>query len=616
MDGFIDQRSALRFLACGSVDDGKSTLIGRLIADSMGLLDDQRAALEEDSRRFGTAGDGLDFALLLDGLEAEREQGITIDVAHRFFATPRRSFMVADTPGHQQFTRNMATGASNSELAVLLVDIRNGLVEQTKRHAAIVHLLGIRHVVVAVNKIDLVDFSERRFREVERAVDAFARPLGLSSVIVIPVSARHGDNVVKRSPRTPWYDGHSLLTCLETIDVHADGGDAPLRFPVQWVNRPDASFRGFAGTVMSGQVSVGSAVAVAGSGRITRVERIVSFDGDLADATTGRAVTLTLADEIDVARGDLLIDPRRRPTVTRQFSADLVWLREASARPGQSFLLKVGTMTVPASLTRIVDRLDLEALGRSAGDELAFNAIGRVWIETAVPVAFDPYAENRATGGFILIDRTTLRTAAAGLAVENLAAATNVHPQIGQVTPARRAAMKGQRPLVLWLTGLPGAGKSTIADLVERKLVEHGRQTMLLDGDNLRQGINSDLGFDSASRVENVRRVGEIARLMTDAGLIAIVALVSPFRADRLRAASLLPAGSFVEIFVDTPIEVCRQRDTKGLHALADKGQLANLTGRGQPYEPPEQPALVLRTTELSAAEAADRVVALVLDRI
>ncbi|MBN9088320.1 MAG: adenylyl-sulfate kinase [Reyranella sp.] len=616
MDGFVDRRSTLRFLACGSVDDGKSTLIGRLIADSAGLLDDQRASLVEDSRRFGTTGDDMDFALLLDGLEAEREQGITIDVAHRFFSTPRRAFVVADTPGHRQLTRNMATGASTSELAVLLVDIRNGLVEQTRRHAAIAHLLGIRHVVVAVNKIDLVDFSEHRFREVERAVEAFAKPLALASLTVIPVSARHGDNVATRSARTPWYDGPSLLACLETIDVRPDNAGAPLRFPVQWVNRPDASFRGFAGTVMSGEVSVGAPVAVAGSGRITRVERIVSFDGDLPDAAAGRAVTLTLADEIDIARGDLLIDPRRRPTVTRQFAADLVWLAEAPAQPRQSLLLKIGTATVPATLTRIVDRLDLDSLGRTAGDDLALNAIGRVWIETTVPVAFDPYADNRATGGFILIDRATARTAAAGLAVENLAAATNVHPQIGQVTPARRAAMKGQRPLVLWLTGLPGAGKSTIADLVERKLVEHGRQTMLLDGDNLRQGINSDLGFDSASRAENVRRVGEIARLMADAGLIAIVALVSPFRADRLRAASLLPAGSFVEIFVDTPIEVCRQRDTKGLHALADKGRLANLTGRDQPYEPPEQPALVLKTTELSAQEAADRVVALVLDRV
>jgi len=615
MDG-LDQRSALRFLACGSVDDGKSTLIGRLIADSMGLLDDQRLSLEEDSRRFGTVGDGVDFALLLDGLEAEREQGITIDVAHRFFSTPRRAFVVADTPGHQQFTRNMATGASTAELAVLLVDIRKGLVEQTKRHTAIAVLLGIRHVVVAVNKIDLVDFSERRFREVERAFHAFAQPLALSSVTVIPVSARHGDNVVGGSVHTPWYHGPSLLTCLETIDVRADGDNAPLRFPVQWVNRPDASFRGFAGTVVSGRVSVGAPVAVASSGRMTRVERIVSFDGDLAEAPAGRAVTLTLADEIDIARGDLLIDPRRRPTVTRQFSADLVWLSETPARPRQSFLLKIGTTTVPASVTRIVNRLEVEAMQRTADDTLSLNAIGRVWIETAVPVAFDPYAENRSTGGFILIDRNTLRTAAAGMTVENLAAATNVHPQMSQVTPARRAAMKGQRPLVLWLTGLPGAGKSTIADLVERKLVEHGRQTMLLDGDNLRQGINSDLGFDSASRAENVRRVGEIAKLMTDAGLIAIVALVSPFRADRARAASLLPPGSFVEIFIDTPIEVCRQRDTKGLHALADKGRLSNLTGRDQPYEPPEQAALVLRTTELSAAEAADRVVALVLDRI
>jgi bifunctional enzyme CysN/CysC len=607
--------SALRFLTCGSVDDGKSTLIGRMIADCGGLLDDQLAGLEEDSRRFGAVGDGIDLALLLDGLEAEREQGITIDVAHRFFSTANRAFMVADTPGHQHFTRNMATGASTCDLAVLLVDIRNGLVEQTRRHAAIAALLGIRHLVVAVNKIDLVDFSERRFRCIEQAFEAFARPLALRSATVIPVSARHGDNVVRSSVRTPWYEGPTLLSYLEAIDVRADADTAALRFPVQWVNRPDASFRGFAGTVMSGRLRVGDPVAVAGSGRMTRVDRIVSFDGELEEAAAGRAVTLTLADEIDIARGDLLVDPRRRPTVTRHFSADLVWMREAPARAQQSFLLKIGTMTVPAAVIRIVDCLELEALRRVPADELHLNEIGRVWIETAMPVAFDPYAENRSTGGFILIDRATLQTSAAGMAVDNLAAATNVHPQIGQVTPAHRAAIKGQRPLVLWLTGLPGAGKSTIADLVERKLIEHGRQTMLLDGDNLRQGINSDLGFDSASRTENVRRVGEIAKLMVDAGLIVIVALVSPFRADRARAASLLPPGTFVEIFVDTPIEVCRQRDTKGLHALADKGRLPNLTGRGQPYEPPDQPALILETTELSADEAAHHIVALVLDR-
>jgi bifunctional enzyme CysN/CysC len=615
MHAEIDRRSVLRFLACGSVDDGKSTLIGRLIADSAGLLDDQRAALAADSRRFGTTGDDLDFALLLDGLEAEREQGITIDVAHRFFSTPHRAFVVADTPGHQQFTRNMATGASNADLAVLLVDIRNGIVEQTRRHAAIAALLGIRHLVVAVNKIDLVDFAERRFRSLESDFLVFALSLGLHDVTAIPVSARHGDNVVAASPRTPWYGGPTLLSHLEAVDVTGGSDGAPLRFPVQWVNRPDASFRGFAGTVVSGRLRVGDPVAVASSGRMTRVQRIVTFDGDLPEASAGRAVTLTLDQEIDISRGDLLIDPRRRPTVTRQFAADLVWMRDAEVRQGHAFLLKIGTAVAPATVTRIVDRLDLDTLQRAPADALGLNAIGRVWIETASPVAFDPYADNRPTGGFILIDRGSLHTAAAGLALENLSAATNVHPQTSQVTPARRAAMKGQRPLVLWLTGLPGAGKSTIADLVERKLVEHGRQTMLLDGDNLRQGINSDLGFDSASRTENVRRVGEIAKLMTDAGLIVIVALVSPFRADRARAASLLPAGSFVEIFVDTPMEVCRQRDTKGLHALADKGQLSNLTGRGQPYEPPERPALVVRTTELTADQAADRIVSLVLDQ-
>ncbi|MFI5029339.1 MAG: sulfate adenylyltransferase subunit 1, partial [Reyranellales bacterium] len=407
-----EQRSALRFLACGSVDDGKSTLIGRLIADSAGLPDDQLAALREDSRRFGTAGDKVDFALLLDGLEAEREQGITIDVAHRFFASPRRAFIVADTPGHQQLTRNMATGASNVDLAVLLVDARNGLVEQTRRHAAIAHVLGIRDVVLAINKMDLVDFSQRRFREIERAFAVFAQPWSLRSRLAVPISARDGDNVVRSSNRTPWYGGPSLLAHLEAIDVNGTDDTAPLRFPVQWVNRPDAVFRGFSGTVVSGKVKVGDPVVVAGTGRMTHVERIVSFDGDLAEAATGRAVTLTVSDEIDIARGDLLVDPRRRPTVTRQFAADLVTMREAPVQPRQSFLLKIGTTTVPASVTRIVDRLELDALSRAPSEELPFNSIGRVWIETAVPEAIDPDTENRATGGVGRRDRAEGRTAA------------------------------------------------------------------------------------------------------------------------------------------------------------------------------------------------------------
>ncbi|SKA41520.1 adenylylsulfate kinase, partial [Enhydrobacter aerosaccus] len=487
--------------------------------------------------------------------------------------------------------------------------------EQTRRHAAIVSLLGIRHVVLAVNKIDLVGFSEARFREIEAAFTAFAAPLAFHSAVAIPLSARLGDNVAERSARTPWYAGPSLLGHLETVETDTEAAGAPLRFPVQWVNRPDGEFRGFAGTVASGRVAVGDRVVVAASGQTTEIARIVTFDGDLPSAAAGRSVTLTLKDEVDVARGDVLADPRQRPTVTRRFAADLVWMDEAVASSGKRFLLKIGTATVPAVLSRVVDILDIESLQRQPATRLALNAIGRVEIETTVPVTFDPYTDHRGTGAFILIDRATLRTAAAGMVASGLDAARDVHRHAETVTPRLRADLKAQQPLVVWLTGLPGSGKSTIANLVERKLIEAGRQTMLLDGDNLRQGLNADLGFDAASRSENVRRVGEVAKLMADAGLIAIVALVSPFQADRTRAAALLPEGRFLEIFVDTPAEICQQRDPKGLYEKAGQGKVLNLTGRDQPYEPPEEPALILRTAELSADAAADAVVALVVER-
>lgn len=612
----LASRGELRFLTCGSVDDGKSTLIGRLVADATGLFEDQIKSLRDDSRRFGTNGDDIDFALLLDGLEAEREQGITIDVAYRFFSSAKRAFVVADTPGHQQYTRNMATGASNAELAVLLVDARRGLAEQTRRHAAIVSLLGIRHVVLAVNKIDLVAFDEKCFREIEAGFAAFAAPLAFASIVSIPLSARFGDNVATRSPRTPWYEGPALLDYLEKVETDHAGIDSAMRFPVQWVNRPDGEFRGFAGTIAGGQVSVGDTVVVANSGQATQVTRIVTFDGDLATARAGRSVTLTLADEIDISRGDVLGHPRDRPSVTRRLAADLIWMDGSPATSGQSFLLKIGTATVPAALSHISDMLVVETLDRQAATSLPLNAIGRVHIETARPVAFDPYAANRQTGSFILIDRTSFRTVAAGMIVESLDRATNVHHQAEAVTTSVREAVKDQKSLVVWFTGLPSSGKSTIANLVEAKLVALGLHTMLLDGDNLRQGLNADLGFDAAARSENVRRVGEVAKLMADAGLIAIVALVSPFRADRARAASLLPEGRFVEVFVDTPAEVCRQRDTKGLYAKASAGKVSNLTGRDQAYEPPIHPVLVLPTTELSPTEAADRVVELIMERI
>lgn len=610
-------RSELRFLACGSVDDGKSTLIGRLIGDSIGLLEDQMAALKVDSRRFGTVEgeDAVDYALLLDGLEAEREQGITIDVAYRFFATPRRSFIVADTPGHVQFTRNMATGASNAELAVLLVDARKGLLEQTRRHAIIVSLLGIRHVVVAVNKIDLVGFSEARFREIEAEFLAFARPLGFCSVKLIPVSALRGHNVVVRSHELKWHSGPTLLEYLETIETGGETREAPLRFPVQWINRPNGEFRGITGTIASGVLNVGDPVVVASSGQASTVSRIVTFDGDIERAGAGRAVTLVLADDLDIVRGDMLAEPQSRPVVTRRLSADLIWMSEAPARAGRSYLLKAGTTTVPATVAKVVDALDVDSLARSSQDDLGLNAIGRVWIETAHPIAFDPYSENRQTGSFILIDRATQSTVAAGMIVGSLDQATNVHHQPVDISPSMRAAMKGQQPLVVWLTGLPGAGKSTIANNLERRLVAAGRHTMLLDGDNLRQGLNADLGFDPPARLENVRRVGEVARILADAGLIVIVALVSPFRADRARAAALFDEGRFVEVFVDTPPEVCRARDVKGLYRKAQAGQITNFTGLGQAYEPPEQPALVVKAADMDADQAASIVFDLVMAR-
>jgi bifunctional enzyme CysN/CysC len=608
-------RGELRFLTCGSVDDGKSTLIGRLVHDAAGLLDDQVRTLRADSRRFGTSGDGhVDFALLLDGLEAEREQGITIDVAYRFFATPRRAFVVADTPGHLQYTRNMATGASNAELALLLVDARKGLLEQTRRHAAIVALLGIRHVVLAVNKIDLVGFSEARFRDIEAAFAAHAAPLGFRSIVAVPLSARFGDNVVRPSARTPWHAGPTLLDHLETVEPNATEEAAPLRFPVQWINRPHADFRGLCGTVASGRLAVGDRIVVAGSGRASEIARIVTFHGDLEAASTGRSVALTLKDDIDIVRGDVLAHPRTRPTVTRRFAADLVWMDDTTvAAAGQRFLLKIGAATVPATLSRVCGALDIDTLQPTAADVLELNALGRVEVETLTAIAIDAYADNRGTGCFILIDRASLRTLAAGMVRESLDAARNVHRHAETVTAAMRASLKAQQPLVVWLTGLPGSGKSTIANLAESRLAALGRHTMLLDGDNLRQGLNADLGFDPAARGENVRRVGEVAALLAEAGLIVLVALVSPFRADRARAASLLPEGRFLEVFVDAPPLVCSSRDPKGLYRKAERGELTGFTGRDQAYEPPEAPALVLPTAELSAADAAQRVVAAVM---
>ena len=610
-----ERKTLLRFLTCGSVDDGKSTLIGRLLWDSKLVFEDHAAALGRDSRKFGTTGEEVDLALLLDGLEAEREQGITIDVAYRFFATDRRKFIVADTPGHEQYTRNMATGASTSDLAVLLVDARVGLVTQTRRHAFLVSLLGIRHVVLAVNKIDLVDFSEEVFEKIRADFLAFAGDLGFASVQAVPLSARFGDNVSERSFRTPWYEGPSLLEHLERVDVEQSTSGLPFRMAVQWVNRPNLDFRGFSGTIASGSVKPGDRVVVAKSGKVGTVARIVTFDGDLDEALPGEAVTLTLAEEIDISRGDLLAAPQARPSVADRFAAHLVWMAEEAMLPGRSYLLKCGTRTVSASVTRIEHEIDVNSFARLAAETLKLNGVGYVEISTNEPIAFDPYAENRETGAFVLIDRYTNATVAAGMIAHGLRRATNVHWQALEVTREARAAQKGQKPAVVWFTGLSGSGKSTIADIVEQKLAAQGRHTFLLDGDNVRHGLNRDLGFTDADRVENIRRVAEVARLMSDAGLIVLVSFISPFRAERQLARELAAAGEFVEVFVDTPLEICEARDVKGLYAKARAGQLPNFTGIDSPYEAPKAPEI--RVTGEEAPEvAADRIVAHLLGAI
>ncbi|HEY5409192.1 MAG TPA: sulfate adenylyltransferase subunit CysN [Caulobacteraceae bacterium] len=605
----------LRFLTCGSVDDGKSTLIGRLLYDTKLIFEDTLATLERDSKKHGTTGEEIDFALLVDGLEAERQQGITIDVAYRFFTTPKRSFIVADTPGHEQYTRNMATGASNCDLAIILIDARKGVLTQTKRHSYICSLLGIRHVVLAVNKIDLMGFDEDVFDRIVADYRAFAAPLGFKSLTAIPMSARYGDNVTSRSANTPWYAGPILLEHLEQIDVDSDAPAKPFRFPVQWVNRPNLDFRGFSGTVVSGRVRPGDNVVVAASGRETAIARIVTYDGDLAEARAGDAVTLTLKDEIDVARGDILAEPTARPEVADQFAAHLLWMAEEPLLPGRNYLMRIGTQYVPAKVTALKHKIDVDTLEHLAGRTLALNEIGVCNFATTTPIAFDPYEENRDTGAFILIDRYTNATVGAGMISFGLRRAANIHLHAHLVSRAEREQLNGHKPAVLWFTGLSGSGKSTIANLVERQLYERGVRTSLLDGDNVRHGLNRDLGFADADRVENIRRVGEVAKLFTEAGLVVLCSFISPFRAERRMLRELLPEGDFIEVFVDTPLEDCMQRDPKGLYAKAVKGEIANFTGVTSPYEEPENPELVLPTRDLSAVEAADRVIAELLSR-
>jgi bifunctional enzyme CysN/CysC len=604
-----EKKSLLRFLTCGSVDDGKSTLIGRLLYDSKLLFEDHLAALEKDSKKHGTTGGDIDFALLVDGLEAEREQGITIDVAYRFFATDKRKFIVADTPGHEQYTRNMATGASNSELAVILIDARKGVLTQTRRHAYIASLLGIRHVVLAVNKIDLVGFSKDVFDAIAADFAEFAEPLGFASLVPIPISARFGDNVIATSDNTPWYRGAPLLAHLETVDVETMLADMPFRMPVQWVNRPNLDFRGFSGTVVGGRVKSGDEVVVAKSGRTSKVKRIVTLDGDLPEAVAGQAVTLTLADEVDVSRGDVLAAAHARPEVSDQFAAHLLWMAEEELLPGRQYLIKLATSTVSAQVTTLKHKIDVNTLEHLAAKTLRLNEVGYCNLALAQPIAFDPYADGRDMGGFILIDRFTNGTVGAGMIDFGLRRATNVHWQALDVDKAARSSLKGQKPAVLWFTGLSGSGKSTIANLVERSLLAQGRHTYLLDGDNVRHGLNRDLGFTDADRVENIRRVAEASKLFVDAGLIVLVSFISPFRSERRMARELLGKHEFIEIFVDTPIEVCKQRDPKGLYQRAMAGEIKNFTGIDSPYEPPEAPELTIRTVEADAAEQAIRIV-------
>ena len=604
-----EKKTLLRFLTCGSVDDGKSTLIGRLLYDSKLLFEDHLAALKKDSKKHGTTGADIDFALLVDGLEAEREQGITIDVAYRFFATDRRKFIVADTPGHEQYTRNMATGASNSDLAILLIDARKGVLVQTRRHAYIASLLGIRHVVLAVNKIDLVDYSQKVFDEIVADFTQFAEKLNFQTMVPIPMSARFGDNVIENSPKMPWYKGVPLLTHLETVDVESGLAQKPFRFPVQWVNRPNLDFRGFSGTIASGRIKKGEPVVVGKSGRQSKVARIVTMDGDYDEAFPGEAVTITLDDEIDISRGDLLAPPSHRPEVSDQFAAHVLWMAEDEMLPGRQYLLKIGTTTVPASVTEVKHKIDVNTLDHSATKTLALNEVGYCNLSTAQPIAFDPYNENRDTGGFILIDRFTNGTVACGMIDFGLRRATNVHWQALDVNKSSRAEIKRQKPVVLWFTGLSGSGKSTIANIVERTLFAHGHHTYLLDGDNVRHGLNRDLGFTDADRVENIRRVAETSKLFVDAGLIVLVSFISPFRSERRMARELLQPGEFLEVFVDTPIEICMQRDPKGLYEKAKAGEIKNFTGIDSPYEAPEQAEIVLETATHSAEAMAEQVI-------
>ena len=618
IDAYLDthqHKTMLRFITCGSVDDGKSTLIGRLLYDSKMIFEDQLDALTNDSKKVGTQGQEIDFALLVDGLAAEREQGITIDVAYRFFNTEKRKFIVADCPGHEQYTRNMVTGASSADLAVVMIDARKGVLVQTRRHSYLCHLIGIRNIVLAVNKMDLVDYSQEVFDKIVADYAAFAAEIGIESFTAMPISGFKGDNITSApSANTPWYEGPSLVEHLESVEVLADeAADKPFRMPVQWVNRPNLDFRGFSGLIATGSVKPGDAVRVLPSGKTSTVKSIVTFDGDLDEAVAGQSVTITLNDEIDCSRGDVLCVADDPPETADQFEATLVWLNDEDMHVGRSYWLKIGTQTASATVQQPKYRVDVNTMDELAAKTLSLNDIGVAEVYSEKPLVFEPYAENRTLGGFILIDKITNATVAAGMLNFSLRRSQNVHWQATDITREHHAQMKNQTPRVLWFTGLSGSGKSTIANEVEKKLALMNRHTFLLDGDNVRHGLNRDLGFTEADRIENIRRIGEVARLMTDAGLIVLTAFISPFRAERQMVRAMLEEAEFIEIFVDTPLEVAEERDVKGLYKKARSGQLKNFTGIDSPYEPPLKPEITVNTVEMTPEEAADHIIKQIL---
>jgi bifunctional enzyme CysN/CysC len=613
IDAYLRQhrhKSLLRFITCGSVDDGKSTLIGRLLYDSKMIFEDQLAALEADSKRVGTQGDNIDFALLVDGLAAEREQGITIDVAYRYFSTDRRKFIVADTPGHEQYTRNMVTGASTAELAVILIDARKGVLTQTRRHSYLAHLIGIRNLVLAVNKMDLIEYDRGRYEAIVTDYRRFASEIGIKSFFAIPISGLAGDNISKRSDKMPWYGGPSLIEHLETVEFDANAAQgSPFRMPVQWVNRPNLDFRGFAGLIASGSVAPGDKIRVLPSGRTSQISRIVTYDGDLERAVAAQSVTLCLTDEIDCSRGDVIVAADAPAEVADQFEATIVWMSEEPMLVGRQYWLKLGTQTVTASVHAPKYQVDVNTMEHLAAKTFELNSIGVANLVTDRPIVFEPYETNRELGAFILISKLTNATVAAGMLHFSLRRSQNIHRQALEISREAHAGLKHQKPAVLWFTGLSGAGKSTIANLVEKKLHRMNRHTFLLDGDNVRHGLNKDLGFTDADRVENIRRIGEVARLMTDAGLIVITAFISPFRAERQLVRDMMEKEEFIEIYIDTPLQVAEHRDVKGLYKKARAGKLANFTGVDSPYEPPISPELHINTTAMTPSQAASLIV-------